>query len=217
MTASTKRHRGNGKTYTYRRYVCAGQRQYKTNCRTPREPKAELIEGKVLGLLADTFSDPVKVLAACRAYGDQLRAEQEEQEGVAALLRRNLAGADAERDRYIELYGKGAIREIDLKKRLSALDADVAKSEENLLRLEEAAQQKAVMQEIGHSAYAIAEQIKPTIDEMTLGEKKELVRTLAERVWVDSENEVTVECVVPGLLPDTEMVTTDSRSPAQAG
>ena len=59
MTASTKRHRANGKAYSYRRYVCVGQKQYKTKCRTPLEPSAELIEGNVLGLLADTFSDPV--------------------------------------------------------------------------------------------------------------------------------------------------------------
>ncbi len=216
MTASTKRHRANGKAYTYRRYVCVGQKQYKTKCRTPLEPSAELIEGNVLGLLADTFSDPVKVLAACRAYGDQFRAEQEEQEGHVAALKRHLAKAEAERDRYIELYGKGAIKEADLNKRLSALDADAAKSEEDLLRLEEAAQQKAVVQEIEQSAYAIAEQIKPIIDEMTLEEKKELVRTLAERVWVDSENEVTVECVVPGLIPGRNTATTRSRSPAQA-
>ncbi len=207
----------NGKPYTYRPYVCAGQKQYKTKCRTPLEPSAELIEGNVLGLLADTFSDPVKVLAACQAYGDQLRAEQEEQEGHVAALKRHLAKAEAERDRYIELYGKGAIKEAVLNKRLSALDADAAKSEEDLLRLEEAAQQKAVVQEIEQSAYAIAEQIKPTIDEMTLEEKKELVRTLAERVWVDSENEVTVECVVPGLIPDRNTATTRSRSPALAG
>jgi site-specific DNA recombinase len=73
MSAVIKRHRSGNKIYTYRHYVCVGQRQYKTKCRTPQEPKAEKIEGKVMDLLTHTFSDPVKVLAACRAYGEQLR------------------------------------------------------------------------------------------------------------------------------------------------
>ena len=209
MAADTVRTRAGGKRYVYLYYHCTGQHTYKTPCRPAERVKAEEIENRVLGLISETFSDPEKVLAACHAYGDQLRALEEEQHGVQALLRRQLTNAEAERQRYIELYAKDTITEADLNKRLAALAAERAKWEEELRRQEEAAQQRVVVSEIEASAHAIAEQIKGIMEETTLDERKRIVRALVERVWVDAGNEITVECVVPGLISDRRKATTN--------
>ena len=208
MAATTNRTRAGGKVYAYRYYFCTGQHTYGTECRTPYRVKAEEIEGKVLGLLMETFSDPDKVLEACRAYGKQLQTAQEEQRGVTASLRRHLARAGVERERYIELFGKGTIGEADLQRRLAHLDAEVAKWQEELRHLEVAAQQEAAVREIEESAHAIAARIGSVLGEMTLEERKELVRALVERIWLDADNSITMDCIVPGLISDRTLVTT---------
>ena len=202
MATNTNRIRQGKRRYAYRYYLCTGQNNYGTPCRPAMRVRAEAIEDTVLRVLAETFSDPDKVLLAIDADAKQRQGEREEQDAVAEMLHRNLDAADNERDRYITLFGKEKITEADLEKRLAALEGDKEKWREELARIEERRQQTVVLREIAASAHAIAEMIEGIMEEMTLEEKKKLVRLLVERVWVDGENNLTIDCVVPNLIPD---------------
>ena len=196
-----KRRRGELKTWPY--YYCSGQHRYGYDCREHERVNAERIEGPVLEAVVDAFSDPERVLETCRAYGDQLRAQEDENEGVVATLRRNLGDAASSRDVVIALCTKGKITEADLSRQLTAIEKETADWQTELSRLEEATRQRETAREVEEAARAIADQIRPTIEEMTLDEKKALLQALVERVWVGRDGEMTIECAVPDILPAT--------------
>ncbi len=202
MYGYTLRKRRRGELKTWRYLYCSGQHRYGYDCRDPERVNAERIEGPVLEAVIEAFSDPERVIAACHAYGEQLRAAESEQEGVIADLRRKLEGVAAARDRVVALFAKETITEADLTRQLAALDGEADEWQVELSRLEEVARQRETAHDLEKAARAIAGQIRPTIDEMTVDEKKTLLRALVERVSVGREGEITIECAVPGLVPE---------------
>ena len=210
MITTTQRVTRKGIEHTYRYYLCSGQHNYGKPCRPSERVNAQAVEEAVLGMLADTFSDPDKVLAAVAADAKRRQDDRDHDDEITAMLKRNMDGADAERDRYIELYGRGKITEADLDKRLGVLDDDVAKWREELQRIDERERQDVVVEEIAASAGLIADQIEGILTEMTVEERKALVRRLVERVWLDGDNEVTIDCIIKGLISDRRTVPTHS-------
>ena len=205
------------KSYTWRYYYCSGQHRYGHKCRQPERVNADKIEGPVLEAIMRAFSDPRNVLEACQAHAQHLQAEQSQQEGRVASLRRKIENAASKRMALIDLCTSGTISEADLKRKLAEVAEGVAQAEADLEKLEEAAQQQQAVKEIEESAHAIAGQIKAHIEEMTLEERKALVRGLVERVTVDGENRIAIECVVPNLLSDTVMAPAPVTAPGSAG
>ena len=195
----TQRWKKRSKRYAYRHYFCAAQHNYGTDCRSPERIRAERVEEAVMGLIVETYSDAEKVLALCRDYSQQVEAEIKDQTGAVASLQRNLEGVEEERDRLVNSYGKKIITESDLKKALERLEQGTERWTAELSRLEEAARQREKIEQLEQSAYAIAENITAITGAMDLETRKELVRTLVERVWLTRENQVIVDFAIGGL------------------
>ena len=193
------RRQSKGRTYSYRYYQCRRHNQYGTPCRERQRVSAERIEGAVVGVIVEAFSDPEKVLAACSAYADQLQAAQDGQEGRVADLQRRLKEAVAEKDRIIGFAARGSITEAQMGRQMDRLESEVGEWNAELTRMEEASRQLERVSQIKESAYAIADRIEAVVGELTVPEKKELLRALIERVWVGPKNEIRIECVIPEL------------------
>ncbi len=76
--------------------------------------------------------------------------------------------------------------------------------QDDLQRMEAAARQRKTAEEAERAAWAIAGRIKDVVGELTIPEKKELLRTVVEMVTVHSEGRLDIEGIVP---TNTAMVT----------
>ena len=77
-----------------------------------------------------------------------------------------LAGLDEERDRLIRLCTKGVITDGALSRHLSRLEVEAGDWKSELERMAGAAQQLERAKEIEASAYAIAERIRASVEEL---------------------------------------------------
>ncbi len=183
---------------------------------------AAKLEEPVLDAVIYAYSDPRRSLENTREYTERLIAEETEQRGRAAELRKRLSNTDEERDRLVALCAKASISEQQLRRQLGRLDAEVAGYEGELGRMDEATRQLTRVNELKEVLEAIAEQIgwlanqpeemrhvladmefedtQSFVGTITLQEHKELLRSLIECVWVGPQNEVRIECVVPDVL-----------------
>ncbi len=210
MMAATRRHRSKKRLYLYRYYVCTGQNTYRTPCRPTKTVKADAIEDAVLTLLAETFSDPDKVLEALHLHTQEKEAKREDEDALEATLARNLANIEGEQDLIITLFGKEKITEAQFDKKMEAVRREEQKWRDDLAAIKERQQQNVVVQDVAANAHTIAELVRGILGEMPLEKKKELVRWLVEGVWVDRRNEVRVDCVVREFIPDRRSVHTNA-------
>lgn len=216
MITTTQHIKRGRKTYLYRYYVCATQHNYGTPCRPSKRVNAVAVENELLGMLAETFSDPDKVLAAVDAEAKDRQEKQAEREGRKAALIRRLTALGGERDSYITMRAQGRITSDKvLDKHLSRVDQEADRLREDLQRIIDMAHQTVVLDEIAGSAREIAEHIGEIIGTMPLEEKKALVRQLVERVWLDGKNILSADCVVSGLLSDSRTVATNASGMAR--
>lgn len=222
MYGRTVRRQSNGRKYCHRYYCCVGQLNYGTDCRSGGSVAAAKLEEPVLDAVIYAYSDPRRSLENTREYTERLIAEETEQRGRAAELRKKLSDTDEERDRLVALCAKASISEQQLRRQLGRLDAEVAGYEGELGRMDEATRQLTRVNELKEVLEAIAEQIgwlanqpeemrhvladmefedtQSFVGTITLQEHKELLRSLIECVWVGPQNEVRIECVVPDVL-----------------
>jgi site-specific DNA recombinase len=184
----------------WRYYYCSGQHRGYGQCRDPKHVPADRIEADVLRIITETFSQPERVLQAIQSAGQQLRAAEDEQEGLISTLRRNLEAATEERERYEIMWAQGLIGDAKRDKHLTRIDKTITDWTVDLDRLHHTADQKVAVQEIEDSVFIIASKTQTNLEAMTIQERKELVRRLIERVWLDADNRIHIECVVPGIL-----------------
>ena len=215
MITTTQQISRGKKKYLYRYYICPTQRNYRTGCRPSERVNAEGVEIALLGVLAETFSDPDKVIEAVDAEAKDRQEKKTEREALQAALTRRLTALSNEHDHYVEAWAKEKIDEKKLDKHLARVDQEAGKLREELQRIVDRQHQGVVLEEIAASARLIAERIGDIVDKMPLSEKKEMVRQLVERVWLDGKNNLTVDCVVQGLIPDSRAVSTDSSGIAR--
>ena len=210
MHGYTQRKMRGGTKKEWRYYTCYGQHKYNFECRSSYRVNADRIERAVLGSIVEAYSDPEKLLGAVSAYNTELEAVEEDREGLTVRLRRNLDRATEQRERVVTRWADAGLRDSDLKRQLERIERDVAGWEEELRRLDEASERRAEIDEIEKTARSIAERIAPTVEELTLEEKKTLLRSLVDRVWLGAANEISIECVVPNLLREGSKVATDN-------
>ena len=181
-----------------RRYIyCAGQHHYKTPCHDPKSINAEIVEGQILDYIMDIFRDPQRVLAACDDYAEQQRTAEGWSESQMERLRTELAAAEAKRQRAIGLYTDGTISKADLNIEFARIDRENQMRQDELQRMEAAARQRKTAVEAEQAAWAIAGRIKDVVDELTLAEKKELIREVVEMVTVHNADRLDIECIIP--------------------
>lgn len=194
-----------------RRYLyCAGQKHYGTDCHTGYHD-AEAVERAVLDQTLDLFRDPQRVLQHCDDYAEQQRAAEGWSEGQMERLRTELATAEAKRQRAIGLYTDGTISKAQLDIDLRRIDDDNKGHQEELARVEAAARQRKTARDAEQAAWAIAGRIKDVVGELTIEEKKELLREVVEKVTVSREGQPTIEYI---LRSDTANVQAGEQTPA---
>ena len=199
MHGSANIKRDGGKVKVLRYLICQRQSVYGTPCHEKRV-NADKVETAVLDAIVAAYRDPQRVLDACNDYADMLQAAREAQDGIIASVKAKLGEATAEKDRLIDGWRKGLYSETDMKKHLRNVDKEMEACEDELRRLDEALRQREAAEEVEKRAWAIAGRIRDVVEEMTIPEKKELIRGLVERVTVYAEGTIKVDCRVPGLL-----------------
>lgn len=194
-----------------RRYLyCPRQKFYGSECHEGYHD-AEAVESAVLGQALELFRDPERVLAACDDYAEQQRAAEGWSEGQMERLRTELATAEAKRQRAIGLYTDGTISKAQLDIDLRRIDDDNKGHQEELARVEAAARQRKTARDAEQAAWAIAGRIKDVVGELTIEEKKELLREVVEKVTVSREGQPTIEYI---LRSDTANVQAGEQTPA---
>ena len=211
-TSNTKR-RMRGKV-VHRYLHCANQNRFpdKYDCRQPRRILAEPVERAVLDALVDAFRDPSCVMRLVDAHTKLQQQSLATRGGMIAENRAKLEEAERQRNRVARLHIDGSISEAHAKRELAIINKDAEVWQEELTRLEEAARQRKAGEEIEKAAWAIASDIREDMAEATVQEKKALIRALVERVWIDGENNVSVECVIPDLTSDSARVPANQTS-----
>jgi site-specific DNA recombinase len=211
-TSNTKA-RMRGKVVT-RYLACTNQNRFpdKYNCRQPRRIRAEPVEEAVLDTLVEAFRDPSHVMTLIDAHTEQLQKSMAAQDGMIGGLQAKLTEAQARRNRAVALHIDGLLDAAALRTQVDRIDKEVAVWQEELGRLEEASRQRKATEEIEQVAWAIAGDIREDMAEATVEEKKALIRALVEQVWIDGENNISVECVLPDLTAKSADLTANQTA-----
>ncbi|MCH6555879.1 MAG: hypothetical protein IH797_04615, partial [Chloroflexi bacterium] len=90
-------------------------------------------------------------------------------------------------------------------------DDDNKGHRDELDRMKAAARQRKTAKEAEKAAWAMASRVKDIVGELTLPEKKELVRASVEMVTVHSQHEIDIECILP---TEAVMVTAGDLPPS---
>ena len=203
--AGAKKRDKRGNVYTirseYRAYGCRGQDQHPHiyACRTPKTVRAELLEEPVWAAIERALRDPELLKAAAEARIGELHAAESSGADLIAKRRRQLANAERERDGVISLAARGKISEDDLATRLARLDEDMAMWQEEMSRLVDAADWRGRTEEVTTLLQEFCHDIGPTLDVMTREERRELLHTLVDKVWVDGQGNIRIEGAVPSV------------------
>lgn len=197
--------KGNHDGHVWRYYFC--NRMHKGRvaqpCREKEYVRAEPIEEAVFNGVVKAFSEPERVMALCEVRAQELASEKEGDDSLAAAQRRNLADARKERTGYEVMLAKGRITEEAFDAHIAGIDAHIASLEEELERLTAKDEARLGIKELRRQAHSIAKVLQGPVV-ASLDEKKKLIRTFVERVWLRADNSIAVECIVPGLLSDSE-------------
>ena len=212
MASHNKRDGRPGQVPSRLYYFCSRQHDGNGTCRPRPLVRADKLDADVFNRVADAFSEPQKVLEACQAHVERLEAAQPAHDELMAGLQRNLAEREKERDGYERQLAKGQITEDKAIKHFARVDKEIAGIQAEIDRQADIAVQQANVRDLQDKVFAIAEAVRNRRAEMTLEERKALVRALVDKVWVDADNKVEIECLVPGLL-----AARDGNLPAWAG
>jgi site-specific DNA recombinase len=196
-----------GRTYTvhteYRGYGCRGQGDHPDlyQCRKPQFVRAERLEEPVWERVVEILRDPALLRQAC-ADDQAEQVEATSQTAARIAKRHQQVNALMEKRRgVIELAGKdflqGVLREEDVRKTLERLNAEIAMWQDELDRLERGAAAQARTEEATQALEAFCQDIRPTLAVATPAERREILLTLVEKVWVSGDGEIRLEGIIP--------------------
>ena len=182
----------------YRAYGCRGMDQspHLHQCRKPGLVRAELIEQPVWEAVARACQDPALLREAATARIAELQDAGEESSGLIAKRRRQMAQAAKERDGAVSLAAQDQITTEDLRIRLERLDADTTMWQEELDRLIQAADLRAQAEEVTRLLEEFCQDVGPTLEAMTNEERRELLLSLVDTVWLAGDGTIRIECVI---------------------
>jgi site-specific DNA recombinase len=192
---------GGSKQHRQRAYSCHGQSRRGYDCRTPSWIRADRLEAPVWARIVEACQNPDLWLDASRAYDAQAGILTADVDALAADVRAKLDKAEESRKRLIRLCTDGTFRSDD--KDVRTVKAEYEQSIDSwrheLERIEARASEHRAQAVDRAQAEAMAREIGPKVDRLSAEERRELVRAMVQRVWVDREGNVTIEAALPHL------------------
>ena len=194
-----------GYTFTvrseYRSYGCRGQGDHPHiyQCRQPQFVRAEKMEDAVWQKLVEAVSDPDVLRQACADQQAQEVQALEEGEVIIAKRRRQLAKVTEERQRAIDLMLDGVITRDDLQVRLARVDKDVAMWQKELDDLERAVERQTRSEETAQALERYCQDIRPILAVATPQERREILMTVADKIWLTGDGEIRIEGIIPAF------------------
>lgn len=123
----------------------------------------------------------------------------------SALINRRRGQVDAaarQRDNVVALATDGLITRGDLTTRIAKIEEDAVMWREELNRLVQAADWRAQVEEVTSLLEEFCKDIRPTLDVMTDEERRELLLTVVDKVWVAGDGAIRIEAVIDFQLVD---------------
>lgn len=190
-----------------RMYHCGGTTRYPHlyDCRRPRWLRAKPLEDLVWGQVFDALKRPEVILEGLRARQEKLEGELTDISEQLARMEQRIKGSALEEQRVITLFRKGHITEEQLGIQLKAVREEAAYWTEEHERLQSLASQGAQAEHVRQTVEAISRRLE-SVETWSFELKREIMRALVARVWVDREGKVTIEL----HLPQIELGSTDS-------
>ena len=193
-------HRKNGKLYEYhlaiprRYYSCRGMRNFRLRCREKPYIRADRLEDRVWGEVKHVLQNPHLIVSGIESLDDKGTGGLAEE---VAETERELRNVQMEEDRAIRLYVSGKISEaqLDLQRKfiVERLESLRVKLHDYQAREASGAEKRALAETILSWAGKLGE----GLDELSPGQRKELLQMIVEEVVIDGDNNLDITLAVP--------------------
>ena len=216
----------NGKKYRYdlpapnRYYKCGGMHSLRLRCRERPYIRAERLEEPIWSEVKRVIQNPAVIVAGIDTFDSEGDGGLEEE---ITQAERDVRSIQMEEDRAIRLFVSGKITEaqLDLQRKFitERLESARAKLEDYRAREASGSEQRRLMEAV----LSWAKEVGQGIDELTDGQRKEILQKVLERVVIDRENNVDITLAVPiddeysaphspySLVPEPESVAIASK------
>lgn len=182
-----------------RYYGCRGMKNSPGyyNCRHPKELYAATLEAAVWRKVAEAFSDPGALVKMLKARNASSAQEVQRLKERLEEAQRRLRKKELELQHVLAWARQDLLTPEELRPQLAQVreetehwQVEVAGLTGKLRSLEEGIHNPGDIE-------AFCARVRDRLGHMTLQEKKEFLRLVVDRIWVDSENNLEIEVVIP--------------------
>jgi DNA invertase Pin-like site-specific DNA recombinase len=185
-------------------YRCQGMTKYPETykCRPSGQLTAKDVEAAVWAALTEALDQPENLVAGIRQRIAELENQEEEPEIGDAD--RQLSLLKVERVEYVRQRARGRIDDATLDKLLAENDAQTTYWQEradSYAKLRSGVEaQRRMLESATSYLEGLREQISRRLDELTFTERRDLLTTLVDRIWVEQDESMTMEGVLSGAV-----------------
>jgi site-specific DNA recombinase len=192
---------GGGKQRRRRAYQCDGQSRRGYDCRKPAWIRSERLDAPVWEKVAEACKNPDLWVAASTAASTTTDALSGDAQALVADLERKLERAGEGRLRLIRLLNGGGVKSDDRQvlQVLAEAEESIDAWTRELERARGHAQEYESQALDREQVEALAREMGPKVDQLSPEEKRELLRAMVRRVWVDRAGNITIEAALPYL------------------
>ena len=190
----------NGKRYRYeyssphRYYKCGGMHSLRLQCRERPYIRAERLEEPIWEEVKRVIRNPGLIVSGIDALDDQDGGGLEDE---IAAAEREVRDIELEEDRAIRLFVSGKITEaqLDVQRKFitERLESARAKLEDYRAREASGSESRRLMAAV----LSWSREVGRGIDELTDGQRRELLQVVLEEVVIDRENNVDITLAIP--------------------
>lgn len=155
----------------------------------------DLVYNEVINLLQNP-----SVVYAELSRRAKLASNKEDIERQEVTYKKELLKLNQERDRLLDAYQSGLINLEGLKKRNQELDRRLNELDKEIKATQALKLDKQNLQDLENGFEYILKRIKTSADDLTLKEKRQLVRLLVEQVVVGIDKVKIIHCVSPQVI-----------------
>jgi site-specific DNA recombinase len=192
---------GGGNQRRRRAYQCDGQSRRGYDCRTPAWIRAERVDTPVWQAIAEACKNPDLWAAASAAYDATAGALSGDAQALGSDLQHKLQQAEEGRLRLIRLLNSGNVKPDDKQvlQVLAEAEQSIDAWQRELDRTQGHAKDYASQALDRQQAEALAREMGPKVDGLSFDEKRELIRAMVRRIWIDRAGNLTIEAALPYL------------------
>jgi site-specific DNA recombinase len=182
-----------------RYYGCRGMQNSPGayNCRGSAEINANVLEKAVWDKVSEAFSQPETILEILKARNESAKQEAEAMRSELKAAEEQLTRKNLELQRVLSWARQNLLSAEELKPQLAQVREQQQHWGERVTRLNA----KLRSTRVGDDQIAAAEEfcrsIRGTLGNLPPEKKKEFLRLVLERVWVDKQNNLEIEVIVP--------------------